>query len=322
LCLVSDRPLPGFLIAETGVPELQVFFGGKMPCRAGQKSIRREIPAVPGLVYETILGSDSVEIRITHESGSIVLMIKDATVNFEWSRGIDARTVQGVFCGIILKSIALWRQKFALHAGATENSRGNALVIAGKKGAGKSTLLTGFYAAGARIVAEDMAALSQCDGNWRVHSGARILKLLPQAAAALARGAGQTRAAGEWHSDHPSVAEYLRNQKVMLDTTARDGVRGPDSLPLAAVYLLGARLPAGASVALERLRKPQAVASLAQELSEVPEMLEPREDKRAALRNVFALVQDVPIYRLHLPNDLSRVHSIAHQLMQGAPAPV
>ncbi len=322
LHLVSDEPLPGFLIAQTGVPELQVFFGGKVLRHAGQKSIRREVPEVPGLVFETIPGSDSLEIRIVHESGSICLMIKDATVNFEWSRGIDARTVKAVFCGIILKCIALWRQKFALHAGATENSEGKALVIAGKKGAGKSTLLAGFYAAGARIVAEDMAALSQRDGNWRVHSGARILKLLPQAAAALARGIGQTRDASEWHSDHPSAADYLRSQKVLMDTTARDGVRGPDSLPLAAIYLLGSRLPAGAPVALESLGKPQAVALLAQELSEVPEMLEPREDKRAALQHVLALVQDVPIYRLQLPNDLSRVQTIARQLLQGAPATV
>jgi hypothetical protein len=322
LHLVSDKPLPGFLIAQTGVPELQVFFGGKVPRHAGQKSIRREVPEVPGLVYETIPGKDSLEIRIVHESGSIVLMIKDATVNFEWSHGIDARTVEAVFCGIILKSIALWRQKFALHAGATENPEGKALVIAGKKGAGKSTLLAGFYAAGARIVAEDMAALSQRDGHWRVHSGARILKLLPQAAAALVRGPRQTPDAGEWHSDHPSTADYLRSQKVLMDTTARDGVRGPDSLPLAAIYLLGSRLPAGAPVALERLGKPQAVALLAQELSEVPEMLEPREDKQAALQNVLALVQDVPIYKLQLPNDLSRVQTIARQLLQGAPATV
>jgi hypothetical protein len=322
LHLVSDQPLPGFLIAPTGVAELQVFFGGKVLRHAGQKSIRREVPEVPGLVFETIPGSDSMEIRIVHESGSIFLMIKDATVNFEWSRGIDARTVEAVFCGIILKSIALWRQKFALHAGATENPGGKALVIAGKKGAGKSTLLAGFYAAGARIVAEDMATLSQRGGNWRVHSGARILKLLPQAAAALVRSTGQTRDTVEWHSDHPSAADYLRNQKVLMDTTARDGVRGPDSLPLAAIYLLGSRLPADAAVALERLGKPQAVASLAQELSEVPEMLEPREDKKAALQSLLALVQDVPIYRLHLPNDLSRVQTIARQLLQGALATV
>jgi hypothetical protein len=322
LRLVSDEPLPGFLIAETGDPELRVFFGGKVLRHARQESIRHEVSDVPGLVFETRPRSDSMEIRIVHESGSIVVMIKDATVNLQWSRGIDARTVKAVFSGIILKSIALWRQQFALHAGATENNEGKALVIAGKKGAGKSTLLAGFYAAGARIVAEDMAALSRRDGDWRVHSGARILKLLPQAAAALEQGTGQTRDASEWHSDHPSAAHYLRNQKVLMDTTARDGVRGPESLPLAVVYVLGSRLPAGAPVALERLGKPQAVAALAQELSEVPEMLEPREDKKAALQNVLALAREVPVYKLRLPDDLSRVQTIARQLMQGALAMV
>jgi hypothetical protein len=242
------------------------------------------------------------------------LVLTGTTIAFEWSSGIDVRTVKALFCGMILKSTALWRGKFALHAGAVEISGGKAFAVAGQKGAGKSTLLSGLYAAGARLVAEDMAVLSSPRGGWQVHSGARILKLMPQTATALGLGADGMLDAGEWHSDHAATAALLRNQKVILDTTARDGARGPASFPLAAVYLLGSR--SGDDFVIEQLGKPQAVALLARELSAVPEMLEPREDKKAVIQNVLALVQDIPIYRLRLPNDLSQVQAVAHRLMQ------
>jgi energy-coupling factor transporter ATP-binding protein EcfA2 len=322
LRLVSDEPLPGFRVAEPGVADLQVFFHAKVPNLTGQGSIRRDVPEVPGLVYETTSGADTTEIRVLHESGSIRSALTGTTIAFEWSRGIDIRTVKALFSGMLLKSIALWRQKFALHAGAIEISERKAFVVAGQKGAGKSTLLAGLYAAGAHLVAEDMTVLSRCDGGWQVHSGARILKLWPQTAATLALDAGGTPDAGEWHSNHPSTADFLLNQKVLLDTTARDGACGPEASPLVAIYLLGSRSPPGGAVALERLGKQQAVALLARELSAVPEMLEPREDKKAALQNVLALVQDVPIYRLRLPNDLARVQAVAAQLMQGTPVTV
>ncbi|MEI9889201.1 MAG: hypothetical protein WDN08_22380 [Rhizomicrobium sp.] len=318
LRLVSDEPLPGLRVGEPGLSDLQVYFRGKVPKLTGQKSIRRDVPEVPGLAYETIFGADAMQIRMLHESGSIRLVLTGTTIAFEWSRGIDIRTVKALFCGMILKSTALWRGKFALHAGAVEISGGKAFVVAGQKGAGKSTLLAGLYAAGARLVAEDMAVLSRSGGGWHVHSGARILKLVAQTATALGLDDGATLEAGEWHSDHSATAALLRSQKVLLDTTARDGAQGPKSLPLAAVYLLGSR--SGDDSVLERLGKPQAVALLARELSAVPEMLEPREDKKAAVQNVLALVQDVPIYRLRLPNDLSHVQAVARRLMQGVVA--
>jgi hypothetical protein len=320
LRLVSDEPLPGFRAAEPGLSDLQVFFHATVPELTGEKTIRYDVPEVPGLVYETIFGSDAVQIRVLHESGSIRLVLTGTTIACEWSRGIDVRTVKALFCGMILKSIALWRGKFALHAGAVEISGGKAIAVAGQKGAGKSTLLAGLYAAGARLVAEDMAVLSSQGSGWQVHSGARILKLVPQTAAALGLGGDGMLEAGEWHSEHAATAALLRNQKVLLDTTARDNAAGPESFPLAAIYLLGSR--SGDTLVLERLGKPQAVALLARELSAVPEMLEPREDKKAAVQNVLALVQDVPIYRLRLPNDLSHVQEVARQLMQGAVADV
>lgn len=317
LRLVSDAPLPGFLATESGATDLQVFFRAKVPDVEQRSAFRREVPEVPGLVYETVAGADATEIRVLHESGTIRLVIKGSSASFAWSSGIDIRTVKALFSGMILKSMALWRGKFALHAGAVEIPGTGTLVVAGQKGAGKSTLLAGFYAAGARVVAEDMAVLSRGDADWHVHSGARILKLSPQAAAVLAREAGGTSAVGEWHSDHPGTADFLRNQKVLLDTTGRDGARGAESSPLAAVCLLGPRSPESAAAVLERLDKPRAVALIAQELSEVPEVLLPKEDKKAALQNVLLLVRDVPVYRLRLPNDLSRVQAVAHQLMQG-----
>ena len=315
--LVSDEPLPGFLIAGDGPANLQVFFGTELPPVAQQKVIRREVPGIAGLTYETGLGPDAMEIRVLHKSGSIRVVIQGATVSFEWSDGIDVRTVKALFSGMILKSIALWRQKFALHAGAVELACGKSLVIAGQKGDGKSTLLAGFYAAGARIVAEDMAVLSRREEDWQVHSGARLLKLLPQAAAALVQGADETLDAGEWYSDHPGTVALLRNQKVVLDTTTRDGACGPESLPLDAIYLLGPRSAAGNAVAFERLAKPQAMALLAKHLSEVPGVLAPRENKQAAVQSLLALASDIPIYSLCVPNDLSRVQAIARQLMQG-----
>jgi len=142
--------------------------------------------------------------------------------------------------------------------------------------------------------------------------------LAPQTAAALGLGADGMLEAGEWHSDHTATAAFLRDQKILLDTTMRDGAHGPETLPLSAIYLLGSR--SSDALVLERLGKPQAVALLARELSAVPEMLEPREDKKAAVQNVLALVEDVPIYRLRLPNDLSHVQAVARRLMQGAVA--
>lgn len=316
LRLASDEPLPGFRAAEPGADDLQVFFRASMPNFAGQELKRRDVPEVPGLVYETSVGDGAMQIRVLHESGSIRLVVAGTTIAFEWSRGIDVRTVKALFCGMILKSIALWRGKFALHAGAVEIGCGKAIAVAGQKGAGKSTLLAGLYAAGARLVAEDMAVLSRSGDDWQVHSGARILKLVPQTAAALGLGSDEIFESGEWHSDHAATAAFLRNQKVLLDTTVRDDAGGPESLTLAAIYILGPR--SGDIFVLERLGKPQAVALLARELSAVPEMLEPREDKKAAVQNLLALVQDVPIYRLRLPNDLSQVHAVARQLMQGA----
>src|SRR5437868_5138724 len=222
LRLVSDAPLPGFLAAESGATDLQVFFHAKLPDVAQLSAFRREVPEVPGLVYETVAGSNVTEIRVLHESGTIRLLLEGSRASFAWSSGIDIRTVKALFSGMILKSIALWRGKFALHAGAVEIP-------------GTGTLVIG----------------------------------------------------------------------------------GPDSSTLAAIYLLGERLPAGEAVACERLDKPRAVALIARELSEAPEVVLPRGDKMAALQNVLPLVRDVPVYRLRLPNDLSRVQDVARRLMHG-----
>jgi hypothetical protein len=111
-----------------------------------------------------------VSVGITHG--------RDVRVRFP--ADADIRLVHGPLLGPVLGAVLLQRRILCLHASVVDTPRG-AIAIAGAAGAGKSTTAASLYLGGARLLADDIAALRFDGAVARVRPGYPLIKLWPEA---------------------------------------------------------------------------------------------------------------------------------------------
>lgn len=190
--------------------------------------------------------------------------------------------LQGMALGIVLHQ----RGVLTLHASGVELD-GRAAIFIGWKRMGKSTTAASFYAAGHRLLTDDIIVLDLADGTT-VHPGFSQIRLDPEA---VAKGLGIDP------DDIPRIHENYEKRSGRAE-------QGFDltPLPLGHIFVLAW----GEDFEVEALRGREALTQLLTH-SYAPRFLGNVAATPQHLKQVGLLVDAVPVTRLTKPNDLDRL---------------
>jgi hypothetical protein len=216
------------------------------------------------------------------------------------------------FMGPVLRLVTVCRGLFGLHAGGVAYGQ-DAILVCGVQGAGKSTLLATLGTLGGTVFADDLTVLSLDEGRWVACSGAREVKLLPDA---LAAGDSKARAAARPQWDLSQVAPAPGEAPKFVVPT--EGGAITTRYRLVGIYILGARSNDIERPSLARLGKAAAIAHLATHLPSVSRELAHFRQPRVAAARLGGLASAVPVWTVSRPNNLSSVRDTARALLENS----
>lgn len=178
----------------------------------------------------------------TNPSGCVHLGYEDGTqfwldhglknVWAAWPSNLPVENASSYLLGPVLGLLLRLKGTICLHASAVA-IKNRVVAFAGPPGAGKSTTAAAFSRLGHSVLSDDITALEERDGSFRVQPAPPQVCLWPESVSML-YGA-------------PGALPLLnpRWEKRRLAPGDREAGFEKDLLPLAAVYLIGARLPQG-----------------------------------------------------------------------------
>lgn len=210
---------------------------------------------------------------------------------------VSERDAFGLFAEAVMRTVMRRLGVVSFHAAAMARD-GAAVLVMGGKGAGKSSFAAGLARTGWTLLADDLARVLLDDSVWRVAPGHRQTKLNPDVAVAL--GYDPARLERRWTPGQP--LPDTANKHVV----SHDDGGGTDAVPIVAIYALGGRAPGLEIAAVTPVPAAERLALLLGNLSDDlldPAAGPPAEAKAAAI----ALLKDVPVLRLCLPDDLGRL---------------
>ncbi len=198
--------------------------------------------------------------------------------------------------GPILGFVLQIQQRVCLHA-STVAIGASAVAFVGPNGMGKSTLAAALLRRGARIIAEDVAAIEQQSDDFVVHLGPRAIRLWDPSVTALY---GRPDAL-------PCISKHWEKRYLPLDMPEQ-----PRPTKLAAMYILEAA-PADAPVSSTPLAPSQAVVKLLANI--YPGWLPLPEAQVAILDALTQLVTAIPVGRLLIPHSFSRLDEVCDYVL-------
>jgi hypothetical protein len=210
----------------------------------------------------------------------------------------------GLGCALRLRGV------LCLH-GSTVVVNHRAIVILGPKHSGKSTLAAALIQQGARLLADDLAALTPQGTVTLVEPGFPSLRLWPPSLEALH---GEYAHLPRVFTDR--AKRYLPMRAGTAAELAPQGSFCPQAMPLAAIYLLGHRAAATTSPAITPLSPQERVPMLAANtFAGYMVMGAGRAREFVALSR---LAQTIPIRHLQRPNDLARMPELSRLVLEDA----
>jgi hypothetical protein len=295
LVVESDRPLPGLREEpEAGAADLRLWLGSHPVDPSSistpwHLSDRRNAAGEPTLA--AFRSGDGAWRRLRYADATEFTVSADGTrVGCTWRAPLtleDACTyLFGPVCGLVLRL----RGAACVHASAVA-AGGGALLVCGGSGSGKSTTAAAFAARGRKILADDVAALDGEGERVTVRAAYPHLRLWPDAVEAL------------YGSDDALPALTPNWEKRYLDLAGGDPIFHAESLPVAAVALLGAR--AEDAPRLEPVRAPDAVMALVANtyMAWLPDLAAQARDLALYAR----LAREVPVFRVAAHADPARL---------------
>jgi len=206
-----------------------------------------------------------------------------------WPPSARWSDVAGVIVKSVMGRVLRLQGRLALHASAVSVG-GKALLLLGRQGAGKSTTAAGFHQLGYKVLADDVAAVSETADGHLVHPACPELRLRADAAAVY----------GEPHLRAPlwmNPPPWVDKTRLLLPDDAFE--REPR--PLAAIVVL--QPCADASPTLTPLKAPQALLNLPPHVYG-GDILE-ASGRRHEFGMLGRLAASVPYLQLRRPNNLS-----------------
>jgi hypothetical protein len=293
LTIDANEPLPGAPPTSAPRADLTIDFrSGADPQVDPEAAITTDRR---GWYSTTALAGGGRVYRLAAEGGarawSMEVSANGRRIEVRWTAATELADViafvmtRGIAASLACRGVPL------LHACAIGLGAGAALV-AGPTGAGKSTVAAAAVAGGAALLADDISALVVREGRIHVEPGVHRLRLDSDVAQALG-----------WDPDGlPRVfADPLLTDKRCVELSGAQGSFCDEPRPLAAVYVLGERVPDGPRLA--RVSPTDALPLLLTNAYGSDLMDRPT---KAELLSFWArLAQEVPVSRVHAPDDLA-----------------
>ena len=257
LGVVANRPIPGVPSAKTASDNICISFGS-LPAwlhDVGTAQIETSYIADytdecgnPVLSVFRLL--DGQYYKFCYADGTeFVLDHAGTEIWIEWLEPLTIEDATTYLLGPIMGFVMLLRGVVCLHASAIAIDN-QAIALLGPAGSGKSTTAAAFSQRGFSILAEDVVTLDDRGDHFLVRPAYPCIRLWPASVKALyGTGALLPKLTPNW-------------DKCYLDLTERPDQFQRESLPLAAIYVLGERRNDPAAPFVEPLDRVEAMMSL------------------------------------------------------------
>jgi len=218
---------------------------------------------------------------------------------------IKPERLKSYLLGSVLSSILRARGTICLHASVVEID-GRAIAFTGPKSAGKSTTAAALVQYGARMLTDDIAAITTADRRYHVQPGYMYLRLLPNSIDALY---GESK-------DKPPATMFGNSKKhIKLDQDGNGyGTYCPDPMPLSCIFQLEPRSISAVTTVASRVAPKDRFMMLFQN---VYGFLLAKESTYAnEFKIISELANSTPIYRMQRLDDIDKLAMVCETIFE------
>ena len=307
--LRSNLPLPGVNPDNSWTEAYEVELHlGLRPYPYGENSHPEELTYVssdteptgePSLQISKV--EDGMYVRLAYADGTeFWLDRKRENVWANWPDRLSLENAATYLFGPVLGLLLRLRGVTCLHASAVSFGE-RSVAFVGTTGAGKSTTAAAFARQGCGALSDDIVTLERRDGKFYVQPAYPYLCLWPDSVQMLYGSAEELpRFLGDW------------DKRCLL--LGKEGSRYEDrSLPLGAIYVLGARRPDPAPY-IEELRPQSALLSLIAD-TYANKILD-RNMRAKEFEVLGQLVSSVAVRRVYPNNDPARIEDLCRIIQE------
>jgi hypothetical protein len=291
----SNRQIDGVPVANptSEVDCVAVHFGAfpdqfdeRAPSVAWYESAERYEDGTPGLRIRRMSATGDLWLRYADHTQFLINAATDV-VFARWPAELTFDDTVIYFLGPVMGILLRARARTCLHASVVRFA-GHALGFLGPAGAGKSTVAATFARAGHAVLSDDLLALTERTGFFRVDPGYSRLRLWPESVAVL--------------YESPDALPRLVDtwDKRYLDLAAAAAFCD-EALPLGGIYLIGDRRTRRSPPVFEPLTPRAALLALI--TNTYAARLPGRSERRRDFELFTRLTSQVPLRKVTLGGD-------------------
>ncbi|MDB5109659.1 MAG: HPr kinase [Mucilaginibacter sp.] len=239
------------------------------------------------------------------EKAEFLVSIEGNKVFYYSSNGASPEAVQSVIRGSITKFCLQQQGYFCLHA-AGIRIHNRIILFIGQKGAGKSTIASYFHLRGHTVWCDDYCVLYKENDNFLAYQGETSLKINPDTAAELNIPQKSLESVFMLHPDKvlPGEERHIEGKYYFTNGNSTEEDK---PLLIAAIFFIQNRETDPGEI----IRHQNETDTFRLLMNEI--ML-PGFNSKNYLKIYFQSVKDLlqvtPIYSIHSPNDITRIHEV------------
>ncbi len=234
---------------------------------------------------------------------SLLYLSSGQQIHSDKTASIPQSDIESFLIGPVLGFALRLLSKTCLHASVLSYQT-HALALLGPKGAGKSTLASALLEQGARLIADDIAALDFDGEQIMVNAGYPALRLLPAALNAYSLNI----------DDLKPVLSVGEKRVIPLPNKQLTWQFDQQKRPLSCLYVLNHRDAQLATIRVNALSSKQSVIALAPH--RYPGYATDQHHKALDFSRMTQLTQAVPVKKLTCTDNIHKLSSIASSILE------